>query len=430
MPEAVVIGGGIAGITAALDIAGHGIHVSLIEQEPTIGGHMAMLDKTFPTNDCSMCILSPKMVDVARHPLITLHTCTTVCGVEGSAGDFTIRLVRHPRYIKTDECTGCGDCTTGWPVEVYNRFDAGIGVRKAIYKVHPQAVPNLVIRDSEHCIDCGLCYDVCGKRAVLRDTEDSDFEFTIKAGTIVLATGYEAFNARNKISYKYLSIPDVITSLEFERLINASGPTGGHIRRISNGMTPREIVFIQCVGSRDIPLGCSSCSAVCCMYAIKNAILLREKYPDTRVTMLYMDIRAYGKGYEEYYNRAQSLGVRFIRGIPGDLYASDDSVIVQVENTETRELMKIEADLIVLSVGLRPRSDSEHVAELFGIRCDETGFFSSEDQKCGTSRSLKPGIFLAGTCREPMDIPDTVAEGGAAAMQVVISMISGDHAAT
>ncbi|WP_373838201.1 FAD-dependent oxidoreductase [Methanospirillum sp.] len=423
MNEAVVIGGGIAGITAALDIASHGIHVSLIEREPTIGGHMAMLDKTFPTNDCSMCILSPKMVEVERHPNITLHTCTEVTRVDGEAGNFSVHVTRHPRYIRASECTGCGDCVEVCPVEVYNRFDAGVGVRKAIYKAHPQVVPNLVIRDREHCIDCGLCYDICGKQAVLRDDEDSEEKFVIKAGTIVLATGYDVFDARKKTPYKYLSIPDIITSLELERLINASGPTGGMIKRISDGRIPKEIVFIQCVGSRDIPLGCSSCSAVCCMYAIKNAMLIKEKNPDTSVTILYMDIRAYGKGYEEYYERAEDLGVEFIRGMPGDIYAMDGTIMVQVENSETQEVLKINADLVVLSVGIRPTGDAPALAERLGITCDESGFFHCSDEKCGPVKTLKPGIFIAGTCKEPMDIPDTVMEGGAAAMQAVITLM-------
>lgn len=423
MNKAVVIGGGIAGITAALDIANHGVHVALIEREPTIGGHMAMLDKTFPTNDCSMCILSPKMVEVERNPFVSLYTCSEVTGVEGEAGDFSVHVIRHPRYVRAADCTGCGDCIEVCPVEVYNRFDAGIGVRKAIYKAHPQVVPNVVIRDKEHCIDCGLCYDICGKQAVLRDDEDKEEEFVIKAGTIVLATGYDVFDARKKTPYKYLSIPDVITSLELERIINASGPTGGKIKRISDGQIPKEIVFIQCVGSRDLQLGCSSCSAVCCMYAIKNAMLIKEKNPDTRVTILYMDIRAYGKGYEEYYDRAVALGVRFIRGMPGDVYAQNGTIIVQVENTETKEVLKINAELVVLSVGIRPTGNASALAERLGITCDESGFFESADVKCGPVKSLKPGIFIAGTCKEPMDIPDSVMEGGAAAMQAVMTLM-------
>jgi heterodisulfide reductase subunit A len=311
------------------------------------------------------------------------------------------------------------------PVEVYNRFDAGVGVRKAIYKAHPQVVPNLVIRDKDHCIDCGLCYDVCGKQAVLRDNEDTEKDFILNAGTIVIATGYDVFDARKKTPYKYLSIPDVITSLEFERIINASGPTGGKIKRISDGRVPKEIVFIQCVGSRDIPLGCPSCSAVCCMYAIKNAMLIKEKSPDIRVSILYMDIRAYGKGYQEYYDRAEALGVRFIRGMPGDIYSTNGTVSVVVENTETKEVEKINADLVVLSVGIRPNEDASAIAEKFGITCDDTGFFSCADEKCGPVKTLKPGIFIAGTCKEPMDIPDSVMEGGAAAMQAVMTMMRG-----
>jgi heterodisulfide reductase subunit A len=426
--EVVVVGGGIAGITAALDIANHGIPVHLIEREPAIGGHMSMLDKTFPTNDCSMCILSPKMVEVARNPHIILHTCTEVTGIEGSEGNFQVRITRHPRFIREADCTGCGDCITVCPVEIYNKFDAGIGVRKAIYKSHPQIVPDIVIRDSEHCINCGLCYDVCGKDAILRDDEDSEEESVIQAAAIVVATGYEVFDAIRKSAYHYLRIPDVITSIEFERMINASGPTGGALKRLSTGEKPHHIVFIQCVGSRDCQLGNNSCSAVCCMYGIKNAILIKEKAPDTEVTLLYMDIRAYGKGYEEFYNRAEKAGVRFVRGLPGEIYQNGSSVVVQVENTETRELLKIESDLVILSVGLRPAPDAAVVAERFGITCDETGFFEGLDQKTNHIVSLRPGIFLAGTCREPMDIPDSVAEGGAAAMHAFISTLKGEHA--
>ncbi len=428
LSEVVVIGGGIAGITAALDLANHGIHVHLIEREPTIGGHMAMLDKTFPTNDCSMCILSPKMVDAARHPKISLHTCTEVTSIEGESGDFTVHVTRHPRYVKESECTGCDDCVAICPVEVYNRFDAGLGVRKAIYKAHPQVVPNIVIRDAEHCINCGLCYSICGKRAILRDNEDGEEQAYIKAAAVVIATGYEVFDATKKPSYRYRQIPDVISSIEFERMINASGPTQGALKRLSDGAKPKKIVFVQCVGSRDCTAGSPSCSAVCCMYAVKNALLIREKSPETEVTILYMDIRAYGKGYEEFYERAKNAGVRFVRGLPGDLYQNNAHVRVHVENTENRELVKIDADLVVLSVGIRPQNDAAAIAERYGITLDETGFFAGLDQKSEHITSIRPGIFLAGTCREPMDIPDSVAEGGAAAMRAVITSMKGEHA--
>ena len=427
--EAVVIGGGIAGITAALDLANHGIHVHLIEREPTIGGHMAMLDKTFPTNDCSMCILSPKMVDTARHPKISLHTCTEVTGIEGSEGNFTVKVTKHPRYIREEDCTGCGDCVTICPVEVYNRFDAGLGVRKAIYKSHPQVVPNVVIRDVEHCINCGLCYDICGKDCILRDHEDGAEEAVIQASVVVIATGYEVFDAKLKPAFKFMQIPDVITSMEFERMINASGPTQGTLKRLSTGEKPKTIVFVQCVGSRDCQLGNESCSAVCCMYATKNALLIKEKYPEIDVIVLYMDLRAYGKGYEEFYNRAERVGVRCIRGLPGDVYDTEQSVRLMVENTETQDFLKIDADLVILSVGLRPQPDAAAIAERFGISCDKTGFFDSGNQKTEHLSSIKPGIFLAGTCRRPMDIPDTVAEGGGAAMRAVISCMKGEHGA-
>lgn len=428
MSEAVVIGGGISGIAAALDLANHGIHVHLIEREPTIGGHMAMLDKTFPTNDCSMCILSPKMVEAARHPMISLHTCTEVTSIEGTEGNFRVMVTRHPRYIKEADCTGCGDCVTVCPVEVYNQFDAGLGVRKAIYKAHPQVVPNIVMRDAEHCINCGLCYDICGKQAILRDNEDSEEQGFINASAVIVATGYQVFDATLKTAYHYRQIPDVITSIELERMINASGPTAGVLKRLSDGQKPHHIVFIQCVGSRDCQLGNTSCSAVCCMYAIKNAMLIKEKSPDTKVTVLYMDIRAYGKGYEEFYNRAINTGVEFIRGLPGDIYQAGKSVVVQVENTETQQLLKLQADMVILSVGLRPQDDAEEIAKKYGISCDETGFFESKDQKTGQVVSIRPGIFLAGTCHRPMDIPDAVAEGGAAAMRAFISCMKGEHA--
>jgi heterodisulfide reductase subunit A len=421
MTDVVVIGAGVAGIQAALDLAGHNIHVHLIEREPTIGGHMAQLDKTFPTNDCSMCILSPKMVEVARHPMITIHTCAEVESVEGEVGNFRVRVKKHPRYIIEDECNGCGDCTRICPVEVYNRFDAGIGVRKAIYKPHAQAVPDIVVKDQEHCIECGLCYDACGKEAILR--EDAERAFEIEAASIVVTTGYKTFDARNKAQLRYLTIPDVITSLEFERMICASGPTGGKLKRLSNGKPPRSIAFVQCVGSRDIAAGRPYCSGVCCMYAMKNAMLIREKNPDIEVIVFYNDIRAYGKGYEEYYERARSLGVRFVRGFPGEVLVANDHLMMTAENTETGEVETFHPDLAVLSVGLEPAGGAEEIARKLGIPRDESGFFGVADQKVGPVLTVKPGIYVAGTATAPRDIPDSVAMGGAAAMRAYLDAI-------
>jgi heterodisulfide reductase subunit A2 len=415
MSNVVVVGAGVAGIQAALDIAAHGIHVDLIEREPTIGGHMAMLDKTFPTNDCSMCILSPKMVDVSRHPFITIHTCSGVEKIEGAIGHFRVTVKKHPRYIDESTCTGCGDCVLVCPVEVYNRFDAGIGVRKAIYKPHAQVVPDLVIKDPDHCIECGLCYDVCGPGSVRR--EDKEQEIVLDAASIVLTTGYSVFDAGKKPQFNHLRLPDVITSLELERMINASGPTGGKIRMMSTGETPKSVIFIQCVGSRDMTIGKPYCSCVCCMQAIKNAILIKEKNPAIDVTVCYMDIRSYGKGYEEYYERAKALGIRFLRGMPSDILAGRDGMVMQVENSETSEVQVLHPDLVVLSVGMGPAESMAELAKKFGIPLEDSGFAKTVHDAMDTTATLCPGIYVAGTAVAPKDIPDSVASGGSAAMR-------------
>lgn len=418
MGDVVVIGGGVTGIQAALDLAGHGVMVHLIEKEPSIGGHMAQLDKTFPTNDCSMCILSPKMLDVSRHPKIRIYTCTEVISISGEVGRFQVTIRKNPRYIDEERCNGCGDCIRICPVEVYNRFDAGIGVRKAIYKPHPQAVPDLVVKDSEHCIECGLCYDICGLEAVRKDDEPK--ESVIEAASIIIASGYEIFDALRKEQFGYLRYPDVITSLEFERMMNSSGPTGGSIRRLSDGKVPGHVVFIQCVGSRDIPLSRPYCSGVCCMYAIKNSILLREKYPETRVTILYMDVRAYGKGYEEYFERAKAMGIEFLRGMPAEIIPNATGMMIRIENTETGAIEELRPGLVVLSVGLEPAKDAQGIAGRCGIAVEGTGFFKSLDEKINPVATIRPGIYIAGTAVSPRDIPDCVAQAQAAAMQAFI----------
>jgi heterodisulfide reductase subunit A len=423
MHSVVVIGGGVTGIQAALDLADHGVRVHLIEREPSIGGHMAQLDKTFPTNDCSMCILSPKMLDVSRHENIRIHTCTEVIGIDGEVGHFRVKIRKNPRFVDEELCNGCGDCISICPVEVYNRFDAGIGVRKAIYKPHPQAVPDIVIRDTEHCIECGLCYDICGREAVKR--EDAPVESEIEADSIIIASGYEIFDAVKKDQFGYLRFPNVITSLELERMMNASGPTGGAIRRLSDGKTPSTVVFIQCVGSRDIPLSRPFCSGVCCMYAIKNAMLLREKYPDIEVTILYMDVRAYGKGYEEYFERAKEGGVRFLRGMPAGIQEEDGSLMIRVENTETGKMEELHPELVVLSVGLEPAQDSGALARRCGIPVGESGFYQSLQDKVDAVATVVPGIYIAGTAVSPRDIPDCVAQGQAAAMRAFLDTLRG-----
>ena len=421
MRDVVVIGAGITGIQAALDIAGHGIHVHLIEREPSIGGHMAMLDKTFPTNDCSMCILSPKMVDVARNPNITIHTCSEVERIEGEVGHFRVTVRKHPRYIDEAACTGCGDCVEICPVEVYNRFDAGVGVRKAIYKPHAQAVPDLVVKDPEHCIECGLCYDACGPGAILHD--DKDTGIVLDAASIVITTGYSVYDARGKPQYGHLVYPDVVTSLELERMINSGGPTEGKVKRLSDGRIPKSIVFLQCVGSRDMPIGRPWCSCVCCMQAMKNAMLIKEKQPETEITLLYMDVRAYGKGYEEYFERAKARGIRFLRGMPSDIIAAGDGMSLQVEDTEKGTVHILRPELIVLSVGLGPAESGEGLAAQLGIAREESGFFRPVNDAVDTVATVRPGIYIAGTAYAPKDIPDCVASGGSAAMRAYIDAI-------
>jgi heterodisulfide reductase subunit A len=379
---------------------------------------MAMLDKTFPTNDCSMCILSPKMVDVARHRNIRIHTCAEVESIEGEVGDFTVTVKKHPRYVDESLCNGCGDCIRICPVEVYNRFDAGIGVRKAIYKPQPQAVPDIVIKDAEHCIECGLCYDACGLDAIRE--KDEEIILRIPAASIVVATGYTVFDACRKAQFGHLALPDVITSIELERMINVSGPTGGKIMRLSTGKVPKSVVFIQCVGSRDAGIDRPYCSCICCMQAIKNAMLIREKFPDTQVTICYMDIRAYGKGYEEYCERAKQIGIRFLRGMPSDVLANNETMMMQVENTENAEIHVLHPELVVLSIGIEPAADTAAIARKLGIPLEETGFVRPANDAVDTVATIRPGIYVAGTVTSPKDIPDSVAHGESAAMRAFI----------
>ncbi len=421
-PVALVIGGGIAGMQASLDIADKGFKVILVEREPTIGGHMAQLDKTFPTLDCSSCILTPKMVEVGGHPNIDLMTYSEVTDIQGRVGDFRVTIRKKPRYVDMRKCTGCNLCAEECVQRerILSEFDMGLGKRSAVYIPFPQAVPQKFLIDPTRCFmltkgKCGKepkCQKVCDAKAI--NFEEKEETITVQAGVIVVATGYDQFDASLKPEYGYGRYDNVLSGIEFERLCSASGPTKGKIEL--NGKPIERVVFIQCVGSRDKTVGNEYCSRVCCMYAVKQAHLVRERIPDAKVTVCYMDIRAFGKGYEEFYDRVQKDKVIFRRGNPSEIYKRGDSLVIRGEDTLLGEPYEEEADLVVLATGLVPRADAQQISKLLGLSHTPEGFFKEAETK-ETIATSRVGIFLAGCCQSPKDIPDTVAHAsGAAAM--------------
>ncbi len=420
--RAVVIGGGVAGIQAALDIAEAGHEVVLIERTPSLGGHMAQLDKTFPTLDCSACILTPKMVEAATHPRITLMAYSEVEKVEGFLGNFKVTIRRKARSVDESRCTGCGACFERCPVKVDSEFDLGLGQRKAIYVPFPQAVPNKATIDREHCLyyqegRCRLCERFCEAKAI--DFEQQDKLVTVEAGAIVAATGFDQFDDSVYGEYGHGSLPDVITGLEFERLVNASGPTGGKIVRPSDGREPQTIVFISCVGSRDEQKGVPYCSAACCMYTAKHAILAREKLPGSRAFVFYIDVRTAGKGYEEFYRMAAAeYGVKYIRGRVSRIYPKGDRLVVAGEDTLLGAQSVVQADLVVLAAAMVSGAGARDLARTLGIGYDEHGFYTEAHPKLRPAETNAAGIFLAGACQGPKDIPQTVAQASAAAVKV------------
>ncbi|MEE8168356.1 MAG: CoB--CoM heterodisulfide reductase iron-sulfur subunit A family protein [Candidatus Hydrothermarchaeales archaeon] len=423
--QVLVIGAGIAGIQAALDLADQGYKVTLVEKEPSIGGNMAKLDKTFPTMDCSSCILTPKMVNVSRHENIELLTYAEVREVDGYVGNYTVKIEKKPRYV-TNDCTACDLCTQHCPIEVPSEFNAGIGTRKAIYVPFPQAVPLIYVIDDENCIGCGMCENVCEPDAIDYNMEPEIIEQ--KVGTIILAAGYDIFNAERKEEYGYGRYPNVINAMQFERLSSASGPTGGKVLRPSDGKVPKRIGFVQCVGSRDETVGNKYCSRVCCMYAIKNARIYKEKYPDAELFIFFMDIRAFGKGYEEFYKIAKErYGVKFIRGRPSEVIEGEDNnIILRVEDTLLCRLIEVELDMLVLSVGMEPPSGASSLQRLLKISRSSDGFFMEAHPKLRPVDTLKDGVYLAGAIQGPKDIPDAVAQGSAAAARASIPMAKGE----
>jgi heterodisulfide reductase subunit A len=424
-PNTLVVGGGIAGIQAALKIADSEHKVYLVERTPSIGGHMAQLDKTFPTLDCSACILTPKMTQVGSHPYIELLTYSEIEEVSGYIGNFKVKIKKKARFVDEALCTGCGVCQTKCPWKVDSEFEVGLAKRKAIYTPFPQAVPNIPVIDKEHCAyfltgKCRACEKFCEAKAI--DFEQKDKIIEVEVGSIILATGFNLFDPTPIYSYGYKRLDNVITSLEFERMVNSSGPTEGNIV-LKDGSAPKRIGIIHCVGSRDEKYH-EYCSRVCCMHSMKFAHLIKE-HTDAEVYEFYIDIRSFGKGYEEFYNRALKEGTVFLRGRPAEITNVAETpeekgkLIVQFEDTLIGRKRRLPVDMVVLSCALEPQPDVEAVARLFNISRSADGFFLERHPKLEPVATMTDGIFLAGCCQGPKDIPDTVAQASAAAAEAL-----------
>jgi heterodisulfide reductase subunit A len=446
IPETLVIGGGIAGMYAALDIADAGFKVHLVERTPSIGGHMAQLDKTFPTLDCSACILTPRMVDVGVHPNINLMSYSEVVGVEGSVGNFKVKVLKKAKYVDEDTCNGCMMCEDACRLKnrFPNEFDLGLMKRAPIYRPLPFAIPASYTIDAEHCLmvtkgKCGKatlestieavkkrergeevsknevppCVLVCGPNCIHHDMKDEIVELNV--GTIIVATGYDIIDPTVMPEYKYGVYPNVINGLEFERYSSASGPTFGKI--IINGKEPKDVVFISCVGSRNTQTGYEYCSRVCCMYLAKQAHLLQEKVPECNITVCFQDVRAFGKGFEEFYDRVKGEGLNYRRGLPSEVYQKpgSDRLIVRGEDTMLGEPYEIETDLVVLGVGLKPSEGTDKLLKMLGVSQTVDNFAKEAHPKLRPVDTDVPGVFVTGCVQGPKDIPDSVAQGKAAA---------------
>ena len=420
----LVIGGGIAGITAALTAARMGIPVMLVEKSPTIGGKMAMLSETFPTLDCAQCILTPLMAEVARHPLIKIYTLAEVEDVTGSVGNFRVRIRVRPRGVKVEDCRLCGFCERVCPVQVPNEFNRGLNKRKAIYIPFPQAIPSAYAVDFEHCTKCGLCLKVCPTKAIDLEMRSEVIEDVV--GAIVIATGYDLYPGSKVSEYRYGIQNDVIDSLQFERILSVQGPTRGEMRRPSDGRPIKRIVFIQCVGSRDVN-HLPYCSKVCCMYTAKHALLFKERVPDGEAYVFYIDVRASGKGFEEFVKRAQEeAGVQYIKGRVSRIYkdrVTGDVVVEGFDLLLNREIV-IKADLVVLALGMVPAIDRGLVEKL-KIAVDQYMFVSEVHPKLRPVETAVPGVFVAGAAQGPKDIPESIAQSMAAAAKAAELLLRG-----
>ena len=412
----LVVGAGVSGIQSALDLADSGFKVYLIDRRASIGGTMAQLDKTFPTNDCSMCILAPKLVAAGRHPNIQLLTLTDVVGIEGGPGNFKVSLHQRARYVDMDKCVGCGLCAEKCPQKVPNEFDEGLRIRKAIYVAYPQAVPLKYAIDERYCLKltkgkCGICQKVCPSKAP--NYEDKPKDLVVDVGSVILAPGFDEFDAHRKAEYGYGHVKNVVTSIEFERIMSASGPFDGHIKRLSDGKDPKKLAFVQCVGSRDSSCGNEYCSSVCCMYSIKEAMIAKEHSPDIEPEIFFMDIRAFGKEFDDYYTRAQhEHGIKFIRCRVASIAQSPgDKVLITYE--DAGQIQRREFDMAVLAVGLESPAGVEGLAKAIGITLDKNRFASTD--VFSPLQTNKPGVYVCGAFAGPKDIPDTVAQASAAA---------------
>jgi heterodisulfide reductase subunit A len=428
--RALVIGGGVAGIQASLDLADAGFQVTLVEKGGSIGGHMAQIDKTFPTMDCSICILAPKMAEAGRHPNIQLLTMSEVEHVEGYVGNFRVRVRKRPRYV-SGECTSCGDCTHECPQIAPDEFNAGLSTRKGIYIPFVQAVPSTYIIDMDLCLNkegivaCDKCLQACKAKCIQFSQKEEILE--LEVGTIIVSTGVDVFDPTTLTEYGYRRFPNVITSLEFERLINAGGPSQGNLIRPSDQKVPKKVAFLQCIGSRSTRSN-KYCSNICCMNTIKDSLLIKEHWPNTEIKVFYIDIRAFGKGFEDLFRRSRREGVDFIRGIPGEIIQDPetDDLILIGENMLLGQWYKYQVDMVILSVGIEPRRDGKRLQQILNLSTGQDGFFLEAHPKLKPVDTASSGIFLAGCAEGPKDVKDSVTQASAAAARAGILMSRGE----